>query len=87
MTSVYLRTSNGTVKAHVDTSLMNKGSTPCLFVLENPHQVQKVPLLDAPMISETENVIKGMKDVFLPQIEDAEIEHGIVRIEYFLLYL
>lgn len=76
VTPVYVKTSTGTVKAHVDSSIM-KGASPCVYVFDDPNQVtmsrqipsfkeqQEVPIVES---------VRGVKDVFLPQIDDNEME-------------
>ena len=66
----------GTVKAHVDNSLMNKGATPCVFIFEDPNQQLKPPVLEPIMSSERDQMMRGVKDVFLPQLDDNLLDPG-----------
>ena len=83
ITSVYVRTSTGIVRAHVESSLMSKGVTPCVFVFDDPIQKiedeEKAPVQEKMSLSNEKHYsIKGAKDVFLPQLEDIYDDPGKV---------
>ena len=66
----------GTVKAHVDSSIM-KGASPCVYVFDNPNQVTMSKQISSFKTQQEVSIIepvKGVKDVFLPQIDDSETE-------------
>ena len=76
VTPVYVKTSMGTVKAHVDSSIM-KGASPCVYVFDDPNQVtmsRQIPSFKTQQEVSIVESVKGVKDVFLPQIDDSEME-------------
>ena len=69
------------MKAHVDNSLIKRGVKPCVVLFEgdeaNGNNVKAVQEMESD-ISEEGCVLKGIQDVFLPQIEESESETGIL---------
>jgi len=93
VTPVYVRTSMGTVKAHIDSSLINKDSqTPCVYLFDGPnhndesrHNAVELERREneatvvelergVSKLRGVENLRGGAKDVFLPQLDNEEME-------------